>query len=110
MALIKQTVAEKRTSLPAEQAAARQASDGNGLLSSGYSMVDLGQGTQGIAAMQAGLAKGGLASPEEGRLHLALAYLSLGDKADALRALRTIGGTGPTAQLASLWMLHIGSA
>ena len=105
---VRQTIAQKKASLPADTAAARQLPSGDELVADGYSMVDLGQGAQGIDVMKAGIAKGGLTSVDEAKLHLGLAYMMMGDKDEALRTLATVGGDGPSAELASLWTLHLG--
>ena len=106
VALIRKTVADRKASMAADLAAAAKATDGNALVSQGYTTVDLGDGPAGIAAMKQGIAKGALLSPDEAELHLGLAYLMTGDKADAMRTFDTVGGNGPAANLASLWKLQ----
>lgn len=109
-ALVEKTVADKKASIATDEASARSMRDGNALLGVGYSYVDLGQTQKGIAVMKEAIAKGGLLAPDEAMLHLGLAYLQAGDKADAIRTLQGVGGTDGSADLAHLWQLRIGKA
>ncbi len=107
-ALIDQTAAAKKASLASDEAAAKAAPDGNALVAVGANAVDAGQAAQGLALMQAGIAKGGLVSVDDARLHLGLAQMDAGLKADAIRTLQTVGGTDGAADMAHLWILEIG--
>ena len=69
-------------------------------------MVDAGEFQPGLAAMQAGIARGHLTSLDEARLHLGLAYMMAGDQANALRTLQSVT-TGPAGEIASLWALRM---
>ena len=109
-ALVEKTIADKKASIAADEASARTMKGGDALLNVGYSYVDLGQAPKGIALMQEAIAKGGLAAPEDATLHLALAYLAAGDKANAVRTLQTVNGTDGATDLAHLWQLRIGKA
>ena len=106
-ALIDQTAAAKKASLPQDQAAARAAPDGNALITVGYNTVDLGQPAAGLALMQEGIAKGHLVSLDDARLHLGLAQMDAGMKPAAIQTLRIVGGTDGAANLAQLWILQI---
>ena len=106
VALVRQTIAAKKASVAADLADARKSPDGNALVAEGYTMVDIGDGAAGLAAMKEGIAKGGLTAPDEATFHLGLAYLTTGDKDDAIRTFDSVGGHGPAAQLASLWKLE----
>ncbi len=106
-ALIDQTAAAKKASLASDEAAARAAPDGNALVAVGSNAVDAGQALQGLALMQAGIAKGGLVSADDARLHLGLAQMDAGMKPDAIRTLQTVGGTDGAADMAHLWILQI---
>ncbi len=109
-ALVEKTIADKKASIAADEASARTMKGGDALLNVGYSYVDLGQTQKGITLMQEAIAKGGLAAPEDATLHLALAYLTTGDKATAIRTLQTVNGTDGAADLAHLWQLRVGRA
>ena len=50
--------------------------------------------------------KGGLRRPDDAKLHLAIAYLGAGQKAQAVRAFQDVGGTDGTAELARLWSIY----
>ena len=106
--LIDQAAAAKKASLPQDEAAALAAPDGNALLTVGYNAVDFGQAAHGLALMQQGIAKDKLVSMDDARLHLGLAQMDAGMKADAIRTLKTVGGTDGAADLAQLWILQIG--
>ncbi len=108
VALIRQQIAQKKTELPGQLTEAESVPDGNALVSVGYSMVDSGEDQPGLAAMQRGIAKGHLTSVDEARLHLGLAYMMAGDKADALKTLQSVTN-GPAGEIASLWTLRMGS-
>ncbi len=107
-ALVEQTIAAKKASLAADEAAARSQNDGQAMVAAGYSAVDLGQTQQGLALMRDGIAKGGVTG--DATLHLGLAYLAAGDKASAVRTLQAVNGTDGSADLAHLWLLRIGNA
>ncbi len=109
-ALVEKTIADKKASIAADEASARTMKGGDALLNVGYSYVDLGQAPKGIALMQEAIAKGGLAAPEDATLHLGLAYLAAGDKANAVRTLQTVSGTDGATDLSHLWQLRIGKA
>jgi hypothetical protein len=70
-----------------------------------FNQVFAGQTKQGIAAMEAAIAKGGLDHPDQAQLHLGVAYYVAGDKAHALQAFRAVKGTDGSADLARLWVL-----
>ena len=109
-ALVEKTIADKKASIAADEAAAHGMKDGDALLNVGYSYVDLGQGPKGIAVMKEAIAKGGINLPDAATLHLGLAYLATGDKAAAIRTLQGVTGTDGAADLAHLWLLRIGKA
>jgi Tfp pilus assembly protein PilF len=95
---------EKIFAQNAKDAAA--AKDGNGLLSVGYAMVCAGHFDKGIGLMEQGIQKGGIDRPDEAKLHLAIAYLAAGQKANAITAFKSVQGGVPIADLARLWLIH----
>ena len=107
-ALIDQTAAAKKASLAADETAAKALPSGDPLLVLGYNYVSFGQADHGLALMQQGIAKDHLVSVDDATLHLGLANMDAGRKADAVRILKTVGGTDGAAQLAQLWILQIG--
>jgi hypothetical protein len=86
--------------------AAAAAKDGSGLLSVGYAMVCAGHFEKGIALMEQGIQRGGISQPDEAKLHLAIAYLAGGQKANAITAFKSVQGSDSTADLARLWLIH----
>ena len=80
-------------------------SDGEALVNVGFAYVSGGQFDTGITMMEQGIAKGGLRRPDEAKLHLGIAYLSAGRKADAVRTFQNVGGADGTAELARLWLI-----
>ena len=98
---------EKRLQALAAKRAQAPADPGNPVapVDAGFNEVFAGQGKQGIAAMQAAIAKGGLDHPDQAQLHLGVAYYVAGDKAQAVQAFRAVNGTDGSADLARLWVL-----
>jgi hypothetical protein len=102
--LVAKTVADDQAAIDAK-AAAIDPKDGQDMLNVGFDYVGYGQFDKGIKLMEDGLKADGLKHPEDGKLHLALAYLRAGKKPKALELLKTVGGTDGTADLARLWVL-----
>ncbi|MGA7814658.1 tetratricopeptide repeat protein [Caballeronia sp.] len=94
-----QALAAKRAQAPADPANPVAPVD------VGFNEVFAGQTKQGIAAMQAAIAKGGLDHPDQAQLHLGVAYYVEGDKAHAVQAFRAVNGSDGSADLARLWVL-----
>ncbi|PKU22514.1 tetratricopeptide repeat protein [Telmatospirillum siberiense] len=86
-----------------KEAAARP--DGGALVSAGVTYLGYGQPDKAISLIEQGLARGGVKSPEEARLHLGRAYLAAGRKDKAAQAFRSVQGTDGAASLAHLWGL-----
>jgi hypothetical protein len=97
--------AEDAKSMEAGETAAKAAKSGTGMVNMGYNYVISAQYEKGIALMEQGIAKGGLKSPEEAKLHLGMAYLKSGNKAKAAEVFSTIQAKDGTADLARLWLL-----
>lgn len=70
-----------------------------------FNQVFAGQAKQGLAAMDAAIAKGGLDHPDQAQLHLGEAYYAAGDKVRAVQAFRAVKGADGSADLARLWVL-----
>lgn len=85
---------------------AATAKDGTGLVNTGWALVTAGQAERGLAMMEQGIQKGGLARPEEAKLRLGVAYLIAGQKAKAVESLKSVQGADATAELARLWAIH----
>jgi tetratricopeptide (TPR) repeat protein len=94
-----QALAAKRAQAPADPANPVAPVD------MGFNQVFAGQVKQGLAAMDAAIAKGGLDHPDQAQLHLGEAYYVAGDKARAVQTFRAVKGTDGSADLARLWVL-----
>jgi hypothetical protein len=70
----------------------------------GLNRVFAGKASDGIAMMQAAIAKGS-DHPDEAQLHLGVAYYVAGQKARAVQTFRAVKGSDGSADLAHLWLL-----
>ncbi|QBR00068.1 tetratricopeptide repeat protein [Paraburkholderia pallida] len=70
-----------------------------------FNQVYAGQAKQGLATMQALIAKGGLDHPDLAQLRLGEAYYAAGQKALAVQAFKAVKGSDGSADLAQLWIL-----
>ncbi len=93
------------TKAAAQPQPAAAAGNGAALVETGFNEALSGKSQQGIALIETGLAKGGLADPDEARLHLGIAYYLAGQKGKALNAFDAVAGNGEAATLARLWKL-----
>lgn len=100
----KQLAADK-DALPQRKTDAADAHDGKDQVRVGYDMVTQGD-NGGVALMEQGIKKGGLARPEQAKLLLAQAYLKAARANDALATFKTVTGDG-TADIAHLWVLAL---
>lgn len=106
--LIARTIATEQAAMGKADADAATDHDGNRLVALGEQYVSFGNYAKGIAMIEAGMRKDELHHPEDTKLHLAIALLRSGDKAGAIAMFKRVGGTDGAADLASLWLLHIG--
>jgi hypothetical protein len=78
--------------------------DGNELVKMGTVYASMGQNDKAVELIEKGIAKGGLKRPDDAKLRLALAMAAVPKtKAKGLQALRSIGGTDGTAEVAKLY-------
>jgi hypothetical protein len=78
--------------------------EGNELVKIGTVYASLGQHEKAVELIEKGIAKGGLKRPDDAKLRLALSMAaSPKTKAKGLQALRQIGGTDGTAEVAKLY-------
>lgn len=103
--LANKNAAEDLKNMPANEAEAQKAKDGTALANLGYALVTAGQTDKGIAMMVEGIARGGLKRVDDARLHLGLAYLQAGKKAEAIKTFKSVQGTDGTADLARYWII-----
>jgi len=92
--------------LPQTTAEANSATDGTGLVNLGFAFATAGDYQKGIDLMVQGIAKGNLSHAEDAKLHLGIAYLWAGKKADGIKVLKSVQGADGTADLARYWMIQ----
>ncbi len=109
-ALVEKTYAADKAGLGHDDAAAQSDRDGNALFALGDTYASYGMYDKGLPMMEQGLVKDDLRHTEDSKLELALNYWSAGQKAKALAALKRVGGTDGTADLAQLWLLRFRQA
>jgi len=93
----------------ANETAARNAKDGNALVSQGLLEAVTDNPAKGAQLIEQGLAKGGLKQPEDARLHLGFAQVRAGRDADALKTFQSVKGPNGLTELAHLWVLYLES-
>ncbi len=103
--LANKSAADDQKTMATSEADAVKAKDGTAQVNLGYALVTAGQADKGIAMMEEGIAKGGLKRPDDARLHLGIAQLQAGKKAEAIKTLKTVQGTDGTADLARYWII-----
>jgi len=99
--------ADDAKNIASGQASAEKAKGGAGLVNLGWAYVTMDQYDKGIPLIQAGIAKGGLKSPEEAKLRLGMAQARGGKKADAIATFQTIKGGGGAGDLAKYWVMML---
>ena len=104
------TYADNKDKLAGRVAEAQGERDGNALVSLGEEFNSYGMYAQGIPLVLAGMKKDALRHPDDAKLHLGLAYMNAGQKAQAIAWLRSVGGKEGAAEIARLWLLRIGRA
>lgn len=104
--LANKNAAELLQSGAASEAQARKNKDGDGLADLGYAYVAAGKTEQGLALMNDAIKSGTARRIEEIKLHLGVAYLTAGKKAEAIKAFKSVQGKDGTADLARYWLLH----
>jgi hypothetical protein len=72
-----------------------------------FNKVFAGQVQQGLATMEALIAKGAMVHPDQAQLHLGEAYFIAGQKAKAIQAFHAVKGDDGSADLARLWSLIV---
>jgi len=93
----------------ANETAARNAKDGNALVSQGLLESVTDNPGKGAQLIEQGIAKGGLKQPEDAKLHLGYAQVRAGRDADALKTFQSVKGPNGLTELAHLWVLFLES-
>jgi hypothetical protein len=107
----KQRASADLAQLGSSESAAAQAPTGDAYLKVGADYLSYGQNDKALAAINKGIAKGNLKSPDEGRLLLGIAKLRMKSAADAERDFEKVSLSSNTAyaRLGRLWALHAGA-
>ena len=101
--LVRKAVDNDKKTLEAGTVEAAKAGSGDPLVATGLDYYGYGQMDKAVSLIEQGIAKGGLKSPDEARLHLGIAYLAAGKKAKAVEhSSRSKRPTG-VPDLAALW-------
>jgi hypothetical protein len=102
--LVIKSQAESVAGLEKNAAEAATFKDGNELVKVGTIYASMGQYDKAVQLIEQGIAKGNLKRPDEARLRLALALAhNPKTKAKGLQALRQVGGSDGTAEIARLY-------
>jgi hypothetical protein len=102
--LVLKSEAESTANIAAQAADAANQKDGNDLVKVGTVYAAMGQHEKAIELIEKGIAKGSLRRPDDAKLRLALAMAaSPKTKSKGLQALRSVGGTDGTADVARLY-------
>jgi len=103
----KQSDLDKK-SLAQQQAEAEKAGTGQVLVGLGQAYLSYGDADKAIAALEKGIAKGGVTDVDEAQISLGMAYLKKGQKEQAREAFKKAGGK--FKDLGELWVIRTQSA
>jgi len=106
--LAAKSLAEDKKTLGQDDAQVAASKDGTALLNAGFNYVLHGSSGKGLELMEQGVRRGGLKYPEDARLRLGYAYHVAGQNQKAVHALKTVQGSDGSADLARLWIIHLG--
>ena len=107
LALAVQKTEDDQKSIEDSEKKAAAGNDGVILVHTGLDYLGFGQPQRAATLIEQGLAKCVQKNPDEAKLHLAIAYNAAGQKDKALQAFRSVQ-TGDAADLARLWIIHVG--
>ena len=102
----KKQAASDQAALPKVEAEVANATTGDKEVSLGLAYLSYAQYDKAVAALNHGLAKGGVRNEAEARLLLGIAQLKAGNKDEATKAFRGVKGDPTLERLANLWTLH----
>jgi hypothetical protein len=105
----KTAVANDKSTLEKQDAAARAKPTGDADVKLGAAYLSYGQNDKAIEAIQRGLTKGGVKDTDEAGLLLGIAYLRSNNKAEADKAFQTVSKNPMMTRIAKLWLLNTGS-
>jgi len=104
----KQAVTLDKSTLEKQDASARAKTTGDSDVKLGAAYLSYGEVNKAIEALQRGIAKGGVKSPDEAGLLLGIAFVRANNKPDAAKAFRTVTQSPVMARIAKLWLLSTG--
>ncbi len=105
--MAKRSVDSDKGGLAAAETEAGKKPDGTGLVNTGMDYFGYGQYDKAISLIQAGIAKGGLKSADEAKLHLGVVQLAAGKKADAVATWKSMKAGEPADDVARLWLIKV---
>lgn len=97
-----------RSSLAQQQIEADKAGTGQALVGLGQAYLSYGETDKALAALEKGIAKGGVTDLDEAQISLGMAYLKKGQKEQAREAFKKAGGK--FKDLGDLWVIRTQSA
>jgi tetratricopeptide (TPR) repeat protein len=97
---------QKRNARGEMQTAASQPKHGSALVNAGFAYVTYGEFAKGIALMEQGLQQAGSSKPQFDKLHLGIAYMLAGRKAEAIGMFKTVTGVHGAGDLGRLWYIY----
>ncbi len=84
-----------------------KAKDVDGTVALGYAFVQAGQAEKGIAMIEAAIKTGDLKRPDDAKLRLGQAYVSIGKKSQAISAFKSVAGKDGTADIAHYYIMAL---
>jgi tetratricopeptide (TPR) repeat protein len=103
----KTAVANDKSTLEKQDAAARAKTTGDADVKLGAAYLSYGENDKAIEAIQRGLGKSGVKDTDEAGLLLGIAYLRANNKAEATKAFQTVTKNPTMARIAKLWQLNL---
>ncbi|TXI94426.1 MAG: hypothetical protein E6Q34_04730 [Burkholderiaceae bacterium] len=98
--------AEAKAAAAASEADAEKAADGTALVNLGFAYATAGEFDKGIPMMERGIKKDSLKYPDDANLHLGIAYVMAGKKANGLKVLKSVQGKDGSGDLARYWTIY----
>lgn len=105
--LADKTLAETKAKAATSETELTKAGDKDGLINLGYALVHAGDAARGLAMMESAIKAGDLKRPDDAKLRLGQAYAAADKKAQAISALKTVGGKDGTADLARYYIMSL---
>jgi tetratricopeptide (TPR) repeat protein len=106
----KTAVANDKSTLEKQDAAARAKATGDADVKLGAAYLSYGEIDKAIEAIQRGLGKGSVKDTDEAGLLLGIAYLRANNKAEATKAFQSVTKNPTMARIAKLWLLNTSGA